>query len=240
MTAITNPSVATKIKSSFKLSDLLNFFMLMSTFTFFLVLPVRNVVLRHAVVFLGTLPFYFLAIKRLFSTKFKKAPLLRLVIMLLIIIFGILATSEEITWQLIYASLNFYSFFVFVSTDNKLVLSEFVNKWSKLIFTSIALLLIIYSQSSIAYVFEDGVETGALVLGMTNPNLTGILIFGVFSMLLIHLDNMRYKFVIMAIMVGLFYLVCLTQSRSSLLAIILLLVYAFFTKIKDCRLMLLF
>ena len=232
MAAITDSGSMTKVKSSFKLSDLLNLFMLLSTLAYFLVLPIRNIEVRHVVVFLGTLPYYFLAIHRMFSTRFEQGLFLRLVLMLLIIVLGILLTSDEIRWQLIYASLNFYSFFVFLSADTRLTLSEGINKLSIWIFLLIAILLLAYSRSSIAYVLEDGRKTEALVLGMTNPNLTAMIIFGVFSMLLIHFDKMKYKPIIAMIIFCLIYLVWLTEARSVFITIVFLMIYRLFYKDK--------
>lgn len=232
MTTVNVDTTLKKIRPFFGLSDLLNFFMLLALLAFFMVLPIRNIEIRHIVVFFGTMPFYFLAIRRMLSTRFEHGLFLRLILMLLIIVFGILATADEITWQLIYASLNFYSFFVFLSTDTKLTLSESVYKLSKWIFILIAILLLAYSQSSIAYIFEDGRETGVLVLGMTNPNLAAMIIFGVFSMLLIHFDKMKYKPIIALIMLGLAYLIWLTEARSAFLTVAFLMIYRLFYKNK--------
>ena len=217
------------------LSDLLdffNFFMLFMTLAFFVVSLFKNMTIRHIVVFFGGSAFYFLALKRMFSTKFKIGLFVRMILMLLIIIFGILATANEITWELVYASLNFYCLFVFLSSDNDFSLSSRFYTWNGRVFVLIALILIILSQSSVAYIFEDGRFNGSLVLGMTNPNLTAMLISGVFSMLLINFNNMKYKPLIVVIMGYLFYLIWLTRARSSLLATIFLVVYTLFYKNK--------
>lgn len=219
-------------KFLFKSSDFFHFFMLFMMLVSFVSPIFNNINIRHAIVFLGGSCFYFLALKQIFSTRFEIGLFVRLVLMLLIIFFGILATAEEIRWELIYASLNFYCLFVFVSTNNIFAISYRFYKWNGWIFVIIALILIALSQSSVAYIFEDGRETGALALGMTNPNLTGLLISGVFSMLLINFNSMKYKPIIVLVMGYLIYLILLTGARNAFISTMFLLIYALFYKDK--------
>ena len=227
MEATTNKN---RFKPSFSASDFFNYLMLLTSLASFAVLFFRDITIRHTTVFLGSSIFYFLAFKRMFSSRFKIGVFIRLTLMFIIIFLGVLATSDNITWEIIYASLNFYGLYVFVSTDNKLTIPQHFYKWSGRIFVIAALLLIALSLSSVAYVREDGRETTHLALGMTNPNLTGLLISGVFNMLLINLKHIRAKLLVIAIMGYLIYLVWLTNARTSFLSMMILIIYVLFYK----------
>lgn len=208
------------------ISDLLYYLVLIFSVAYFAVLPLRSTQVRHVIVLGGSIVFYLFAFYRLFRARYKHSELLRISIIIIELLGIIVFFPGEIT-ETIYNCLNFFSLYVVLSTDNDIQMTYRKKKCSHLAFVLIAILLLITARSPVAYIFEDGKNSGALVLGMTNPNLTAMLIACVIGLLLIFLPDSRYKWVQIIIVAGLLYLIWKTEARGSILAVGIMVIYAF-------------
>lgn len=195
--------------------------------------PFRNTALRRAIVFVGSSLFYIAGIRCITATrKITKASFVVLCMILNSIIIGSVQTYRGHLFELIYQCLNFLALFIIITIDGPYVMNpenkEFVHLFS--LIASIE--IIIGSIMPGAYIFEDGRQTGALTLGMTNPNFTAMMIGAVYNLFLISFKEKR-KIWMIPIMVWLLRLLVLTEARSCLIMALLVTVYTlFFSKWK--------
>ena len=164
--------------------DLIIALVMLLLIVFFAVLPMRNSSIRHAVVFSGSVLFYGLATVRILRQNLPIGFFFRLVGLFVLILLGILLTVKEYDYEVFYAALNFLALFVLMTTKSNLSFSKESLKivfFGAIVLTALVTLL---SFSSVAYWFEDGRSNGALALGMTNSNVTGVMLSGIISILL--------------------------------------------------------
>ena len=121
---------------------------------------------------------------------------------------------------------NFLSIPIAMSYSNLVKTDRSTLKFVGVINIIISLLFVFFSRMDFAYVL-DGFEAEALTLGYSNPNFTSMMIFinTVFLLVVKELFNKHIlKILIIALMVCNIYLIYLTQARSSLAAIAIVLV----------------
>ena len=220
-------SLKIRYRRDLGINDILFSCILVLMLGYFAITPLRNAQIRHVFVFGGSLFMYFVALYNMVKTKYSVAEFVRLTMMLLMIIAGIVITQENIV-EATYAYLNFLALYIILTTRNVYKFRYNLVQVLYLFSIAVALCFFIDYLSPAAYVFEDGRSTGALVLGMTNPNLTGMMITGVIEMVMIGYKERKHKALSSLIVIALFYLCWLTESRSSLIACILALIYTLF------------
>ncbi len=165
--------------------------------------------------------------------KMRLVEFLSFVTIVLIIFFGIVLSNGRARIDLLYDGLNFVSFFVIIVTDTQYIINERIEKniYTAAVLMLLGMVLTFFSPA--AYVFEDGRNTGALVLGMTNPNLTGMMICAVFSIAAMAYKNNKRKIIWLVYMGVLLFFLYLTRARSSMLAAgFIVIFFVFFTKKK--------
>lgn len=209
------------------------FAVLLVTLSYFCVLPMRDIQIRHVVVFIGSVLFYILAFIRLMQSRYKLNLMLRLLIIIGIVTTGILVSTTDKILELVYTSLNFLAFFILMTTDNPIVLTKKMMNWTFRVFLLMAIVLFMVANSSVAYLFENGHSTTALVLGMTNPNFTAMMLLGISNILLINLKETRYKFFLFIVICGIGYLIWLTEARSSIVTFAFSIIYYLFLSNKN-------
>lgn len=212
----------------------LSLFLLMSSATaFFLVLPFRNVSLRHLVVTVGSVIFYCVALCRFIKTKYPVRQFLLIVTELLIVGCGVFFGSRSVDTKLLYASLNYFSLFIIFSTQSHYAMTRRSIGLISAFAVISSVLLLIVSQTSVAFLFEDGRNNGSLALGMTNPNLTGMILSAAIGILLISFNRADKKWGYGILIFALMVLVYRTGSRSALITAFILVIYAvFFAQIR--------
>ncbi len=190
-----------------------------------MVAPLRNMGIRHVFVFLGSLLFYLIAALRLPNIKIKNSTILLCLLLLSLLLFQNIFKMKAFSFELIYNCMNFISFFILMTTKSNFTTTEKELRWIFHFSIIIAITMFITSFTSAAYYFEDGRNTGALVLGMTNPNLTAMMISGYFNVIAINFKRSKRKIMLLIILLALMYLMVLTGARSSILASALVLLY---------------
>ena len=201
-------------------------FALMSTIGYFAVLPLRNVTLRHTFVLMGSFSFFACTVFRIRRISIKC--LIASSIIYFIMFFGVVS-SPTVTFENIYRCMCFFSLFIIMSTKCSVSYDQKIERISFWAFFIIALLMIAASYSSVAYVFEDGRVSGALALGVTNPNLTGMLLFGVYSVLIKAIKNRSklMQIIFVLVLIKIVQMIIETRSRTSLIGVILITAYLF-------------
>lgn len=211
------------------LSKLLCVSILLITLLFFLVLPLRSTSIRHGLVLIGSILFYSVAIHRILTTRLTVKYFLLVSWLLAQLLIEVLALSGSVDFELVYSTLNFIALMIIMSTDSPTELVDESTKKVILRFAKITtIILLILSRSNVAYIAETGYNNGFLVLGMTNSNLTGMLLFGLFSILIIYSDKENHKVLTGILLLALFYLIYLSGSRSALVSAFVIFIYALF------------
>jgi len=208
--------------------DLFLFLLMSSATAYFLVLPFRNVPLRHFIVTVGSVIFYCIALYRLVKTKYSVRQFLLILTELVIVSNGVFFGSRRVDTELLYASLNFFSLFIILSTQSHYSMTRRSVSLVSAFAIFSALLFLIVSQTSVAYLFEDGRNNGSLALGMTNPNLTGMILSAVLGILLIRFNKTEKKWGYGILIFSLMVLLYKTGSRSALITGFILALYAVF------------
>lgn len=202
---------------------------LITTLLFFLVLPLRSTIIRHGVVLIGSLLVYSAALHRILTTRLSIKYFALISWLLIQLFFETLILSGSFDFDLIYSTLNFIALTIIMSTDSPNRLLDDSTKKAVLRFAQVAtIILLVLSRSNIAYLSETGYNNGFLVLGMTNSNLTGMLLFGIFSILIIYSDNEKHKTITGILLLVLLYLIYLSGSRSALISALVIFIYAVF------------
>ena len=193
---------------------------------YFAFAPLRNVTLRHAFVLAGTVGCYLIAARQIMSRYLELRKLVVIGGIGLILLFSVLFYRGDDWFDLLYASAGFLTLVILFVADSRLVMSERIEKMFFAAAVLMAALLTVAYFGRNAYVFEEGKMTGALVLGMTNPNLTAMFISGVYCILQIRFCKNRRQIWLLPVLVWLLYLIWLTESRSSLICTLLVTIYA--------------
>ena len=195
---------------------------------YFLILPLRNISYRHVIVFLGSVGFYFIAFNKIAVSRIRIIDLFCLFFIILCIVLGLCLSIPDLSMELVYSALNFLTFILILTTNTQPLIDEKTEKWinSAIIIIGISLVYNFYSPA--AYLFEDGRSTGALVLGMTNPNFAGIMLFAVYVLAVLAFREKRFKGVWLLLSAVMLYFMILTRARSSLIAALFFSVYAVF------------
>lgn len=220
-------SLKIRYRRDLSINDILFGCILVLMLGFFAITPLRNIQIRHAFVLGGSLFMYLVALYSMVNTKYSVAEFVRLTMILLLIISGIFFTQQNIV-EATYAYLNFLALYIILTTRIVYKFRYDLVQVLYLFSIAVAICLFIDYASPAAYIFEDGRSTRALVLGMTNPNLTGMMIAGVIEMLMIGYKERKHKALSSLIVIALLYLCWLTKSRSSFIACILALIYTLF------------
>ena len=193
---------------------------------YFLFAPMRNATVRHAFVLVGTVGCYLIAARQIASRYLERRKLAVIGGIGLILLFSVLLYRGGEWFDLLYASAGFLTLVILFVADSRLVMTERIEKMFFVTALLMAALLTAAYFGRNAYVFEEGKVTGALVLGMTNPNLTAMFISGVYCMLLIRFRKNRRQIWLVPVLIWLVYLIWLTESRSSLICTVLVTAYA--------------
>lgn len=210
-------------------SKLLFIGVLITTLLFFLVLPLRSTSIRHGLVLVGSLLSYTIAIHRILTTRISVRYFALIAWLLIQLMLAVFILSKLFDFNLIYSTLNFVALLIIISTDSPGELLDYTTQKTVLRFAQAAtIILFIVSRSSIAYLSETGYNNGLLVLGMTNSNLTGMLLFGIFCIIIIYSDDVKYKVITGGFLIALLYLIYLSGSRSALVSALVVFIYAVF------------
>lgn len=207
---------------------------LVAVLAYFLVIPLNSTVIRQAVTVFASLVFYVIIVQRLIYSKYDRGLVLRMSFIAFIIATGI-ALSDEISFETIYRSMNFFCLFVILTTENNLQITKKAKMYAFAVCILITLVLFALSLSPFAYVMENGQHAtrNSLVLGMTNPNLTAMLLFCLVSVFAIFYYEFWYnKLIFIVSECFLLYLIWLTDSRTSLLTSLLFLFVVSILKLR--------
>ncbi len=199
---------------------------LLSTIGYFAVLPLRNATIRHTFVLMGSFSFFACTVFRM--RRITRKCFTTSAILVLIMLFGILS-APSVTFDNVYRCMCFFSLFIIMSTECTVSYDQHIEQLTFWSFFVIALLMIMASYSSVAYVFEDGRVSGALALGVTNPNLTGMLLFGVYSVLIKAIKNRSrlFQIILVLTLVKIVQMIIATRARTSLIGVIIITIYFF-------------
>lgn len=193
---------------------------------YFLFAPMRNAAVRHVFVLIGTVGCYLIAARQIATRYLELRKLAVIGGIGLILIVSVLFYRGDDWFDLLYAGAGFLTLVILFVADTRLEMSERIEKMFFVTALLISALVTAAYFGRNAYVFENGKMTGALVLGMTNPNLTAMFISGVYCMLLIRFRKNRKQIWLVPILVWLLYLIYLTEARSSLVCTLAVTVYA--------------
>lgn len=220
------------LKSS-KLGEKLFQAILLCTIGYYAVLPLRNANIRHIFVLCGTLLLSVVMIRRLILNKWDKRRLFALFIFLSMMVFEMIDSAVSIDLKFIYSCLDFSALFIIILTDNDFPVSRKILDWIYTANIITALIMFLISITPTAYLFEDGRYTGALALEMTNPNFTAMMLLCQFQLLVSQYKRRKHIFLLLMILLGLLYLIWLTECRSAIAVALLVLIYIlFFDNIK--------
>lgn len=226
---LTNDDYKSTFPHQINVKNVLVLSIIILTVLFFAILPFRSTQVRHLIVFLGSMLFYILAAVRLLESRYKFGLLVRISIVFFLLFFH-LVLSQDFSLELIYSSLNYFSLFVLLSTDNKFGFSNTMRRILQRSIMLISFFMMIASISPVAYVFEDGRSTQALVLGMTNPNLTAMMILCTINLLLMFYIISKWKYLQAVFIIVLVYLLWLTEARASIITAFIMFIYMIFCK----------
>ena len=151
---------------------------------FLAISPLRISAIRRIIVFIGSGCFYIVAMRILLYKKIKTVYFIGISYVITVMLVGGTATYHGELFELVYQCLNFIALILIIIFDGKNVVQE--KRKSVYLFSIIAaIILSIDAFMPGAYIFEDGRRTGALTLGMTNPNFTAMMIGAVYNLLVI-------------------------------------------------------
>ena len=226
-----NLSTDDKYKRKTGICDVLLIIVLVFMVGYFAVTPLRNAQLRHVFVLGGSIAIYGISLLSMLKTKYSTARVFRLFAIIILLIFGVVISNRN-TIEVGYAYLNYLALYIVLT--NKIEHHFTFDIWRLMYYFSlvVAVFLFLAYRSPAAYIFEDGRSTTALALGMTNPNLTGMMITSVIELMMIGFKARKHKALLSLMAIGLLYLAYLTGARSSLVACILVLVYTIFLSEK--------
>lgn len=211
-----------------KIDNLLLNVLLIIVLAFFAVVPMRNIQLRRLVVAAGSAALYLIVIRTMLrgiSTRLC-AGMLALIISVYI---GFMTGEQKDYVNLAYAFLNFLTLVYLIGSGKCCIaMDESNNRAISRFAVGSAVLVSVASFLPSAYVFESGKRTGSLALGMTNPNFTGMMLFFIYSLLLVQFRRNRKNRLIPFLMLFLFYLLYLTKARACLVCAALVTVYGIF------------
>ncbi len=202
------------------------FFELFLAAAFFLILPLRSISIRHMIVLAGSIGLYLIAFTRLISSRIRTVEFVCLSLILVVLLFGLLLGQGRVSFDLIYNSLNYLSFLIIFFTENNFSLDDRMEKTilSAAIIMTLAMVVARFSPS--AFLFEDGRSNGALALGMTNSNMTGMMIFAVYSLVLVYYRKNKKQLHLLPVLALLLYFLLLTRARSCIISAVIVTVYA--------------
>lgn len=193
---------------------------------YFCVLFFLNKSVRHVVVFVGSIINYYIV----FTTTSRKRTLPAIIsnyYLISVMVCGIIINYSGPFWEVVYCSLNFASAFIILTADSFFLITDRLRRFTVYICVMISFVALLLIRSSVAYVMENGRTSPYLTLGFTNPNLTGLILFGVFCVLLIN-STQEHRAIQYISLVLLLYLIYLTGSRSSVVSALVILVYFVF------------
>ena len=208
------------------LDEILLVLIIAAALGYFVFAPMRNATTRHIFVLFGTVGCYLIAARQI-AVRYLEARKLAVIGGIgLIMFFSVLFYRGDEWFDLLYACAGFLTLVILFVADTRPAMSERIEKMFFAAALAIAALLTAAYFGGNAYVFEDGKMTGALVLGMTNPNLTAMFISGSYCILLIRFRKNKKQFLVVPVLLWLLYMLYLTESRSSLICTLLVTAYA--------------
>lgn len=218
---------SSRVRTTINVYDALSVLTLMMMVGYFAVTPLRNTTLRHVFVFAGSVAIYGLVLYQLIFWRMNKGEFFRFCVIVALLAGGLVLANSGY-FGIIYAHLDFLALFFILSMRIRHEYNIKIKRilyWFSLI---VAFLLIVAYFSPAAYVFEDGRSTKSLALGMTNPNLAGMMLTGVIELIVIYYKERKHKVLLAIVAITLLYLAWLTDARSSIVACVCVVVYALF------------
>lgn len=201
---------------------------LLFTMLFFLILPIRNQGIRHIFVFGGTVVFYLVVAIQVLEKKLKIFEFIGLAVVVFLMLFGVVTTEYDRISTILYPMLGFLTLFILMTLRSNIRLDRREENFIFRIAFVMSLAMIVTAVTPAAYVFEDGRSTGALVLGMTNPNFTAMMLCCVYSIIVLWYRRDRHNYILLPLLVSLLVLIYMTEARSGLACAIITTVYALF------------
>ena len=223
----TGLNLDTGLRKGMGVYDLFFFLALVFMIGYFATTPFRSTSLRHVFVLGGAAVMYGASLYNAIKARYSASEIIRHAALLILMAVGLVATQHGI-WEAGYAYLNFLAIHLILTTKIQHEFKCDVTRMVDIFGILAAFFLAVAYFSPAAYVFEDGRRSRSLALGMTNPNLTGMMITAVIEILMIGYKRWKHKWLLLLIVAGLFYLAWLTRARSALLACALVLIYTFF------------
>lgn len=186
------------------------------------------------VMILLTLSFFYGCVLNIKAFNFREFA--SFIIILCIIVTSILYTSQAITVTLIKAVFLFFVNYLSVVLLSK---STITKKTYDFVFSCTilaSLLFIVYYFSPIAFIITD--DNGKRIVNdftcnLNNSNYTAIVLFVLFSILLINLKTRKRKIGIVILLASLFYLIIQTAARSCLISVIVMILCYILQSIKQ-------
>lgn len=219
------PFSARQNHSALKLSGYFEIGILLCLIAYFISRFTPSALIRHIITLLGFLFVSYCVFEKVITSRINKINIVLAIALAAVLVCGILASSD-INLDLVYRAVAFYVLlllFLIPETNLTLSVSPRLINLSMLAITIISIAL---SVSSVAYLSESGRSFSALTLGMTNPNLTGMILAGCIDLLVITLMRSKNKVLTVLSILSLSYLLWKTDARSSIVAIAATLVYA--------------
>lgn len=188
-----------------------------------------NTSLRHTITFIGAVLLDVIALKQCFSAKYKFREYFSLAVILALLIIGYAGAETVRGWRLFYECASFLCLYVFSTTDIKQIYSYDIMKFIIAVSVAVIVIVFIASFGSNAYINEDGYDFREyLVLGMTGANFTGMVLLGIYGIVIIAFSTLNQKFILIAFAAVLNYLIMLTHARTCLLASFIITAYALY------------
>lgn len=181
-------------------------------------------ILISCILILGYIRFYKLNVWYVFSFLFLFS----------IAILSVFITEMSFSGENIYHLTSFLIFVLLIISQNSIKINKSMLNYIYFFSVISAVVFIIYSQGSYAY-WNGKDFVDRLTLGLYNANFTGMMLFFIYSLIIITMKHRKYKFLSLLIEICLLYLIFLTGSRTSLLAAIFISIMSYTTigKIKN-------
>ena len=181
-----------------------------------MILPLGNRIIKIAFCCVEILIFLLIAGYKLICFPVIVADFGMLAIVSFIMVFNCILYGTGIGFDLLVSMLCVFAFLLSVMSCDMIFIDESTLRFLRKNFIFLACICALYAVMPFSHQYQ-GRSISSLTLGFTNPNLTGIYLFLIYSMLLI-LCPERKKHIFFVLQIVLLYLIYLTKSRASLIA----------------------
>lgn len=209
----------------FKLSSAIESGILICLVAYFLSRFIPTARVRHIVTFIGFALIAVSIVGKAVRVRFARVDLFLLIVLAGILLCGVVSAGVG-DIDLVYRSLAFFLLMVLFALSGTPVTIKLSARYLSKVVIIITAVSLALSFSGIAYYGEGGRAFNSLTIGMTNPNLTGMVFAGCIYLLVIVLPSVKHKIITALAIVVLLFLLWRTDARSCLVVTLLYLLFA--------------